>query len=914
MTTKLRVLGPVLLATFSILPTFGQSANDGFATEVSGDELASVRTTVVQADGRIVLGGHFASVGGSARSHLARLNTDGSLDTTFDPSIGSPVPSDFVAVFALVVQPDGKIIVGGDFATVAGQERHNLVRLTPDGSVDTSFIASADRRVECLALQADGKVLVGGWFQSLNDQSCSRLGRLNADGSLDTSFVASANSTVSSIAVQTDGKIVVSGTFDRMNGVQRASLARLDPTGLVDPVFTAELSDSACSIAIQPDGKIVLGGDFEIVNGQPRPFIVRLNRDGTVDDAFNSEAGDNVKCLVLQPDGRVLVGGEFLTLGGQPRQHVGRLLPDGSLDVNFDPGANAGVLSLAVQADDKILVGGEYTTLCGTSRSRFGRLYPDGRLDATLYLTPNGQVLCFAVQPDAKVIIGGGFTTLGGQPRERLARLNPDSSVDSGFNPEIRGGAVWCVLVQADGKVVVGCNAYAVIGGQSNSVIGRLNADGTRDSSFMASVSYVPHPSRTIVNSLAVQPDGKILVGGFFTRLSDRAQSHFGRLNPDGTADGSFSPQLDVGPNCIVVQPDGKIMIGGVFGTVNGEVHSLIARLNSDGTLDNFQTSAGGTTGAFSQPQVNALAFQPDGKILVGGLFTMLGGQGREYLGRLNPDGSVDASFIPRATVGVNSLIVQADGKILMVDNWSDGSGGRPPIVRVNGDGSTDNSFSPAASGGAAGAPDGPYALAAQADGKILVGGNFTVLGNYRRTNLGRLTGGSTAWQQLTLDSTGTAAIWSHGGAGPEVHQVTFEQASAANPTNFTPLGRGIRIEGGWQLTGLSLPIGETFYLRARGRTGGGYYSASSGLIESVRQFYLSPRIRNLAKGTDGNLTVTGTSRASQICVLLTTSSLTPSIAWTPIATNTADINGMVIFPGLEQTNSPNRFYRMQCP
>jgi len=191
-----------------------------------------------------------------------------------------------------------------------------------------------------------------------------------------------------------------------------------------------------------------------------------------------------------------------------------------------------------------------------------------------------------------------------------------------------------------------------------------------------------------------------------------------------------FSPDVNSFVEALAVQPDGKILIAGEFDTVNGTTHRCIARLNADGTVDNsFDAGPISSTGYLF---IGSLALQADGKIVVGGNFNMLGNQPRNYIARLNADGSLDSSFSPDADFVVYCLALQPDGKILAGGVFGR-LGGQPrdSIGRVNPDGSLDMSFNPGASGGG---PYGTvvYALAVQADGRILVGGRFSNLGGNR--------------------------------------------------------------------------------------------------------------------------------------------------------------------------------------
>jgi hypothetical protein len=175
---------------------------------------------------------------------------------------------------------------------------------------------------------------------------------------------------------------------------------------------------------------------------------------------------------------------------------------------------------------------------------------------------------------------------------------------------------------------------------------------------------------------------------------------------------------------------------------------------------------------------VEALAVQEDGKILVGGAFTTLGGVARSNIGRLNPDGTLDTTFYP----GANSYI---------------------------------------------------STLAVQADGKIVVGGSFSELDGEPRSSIGRLSSKGVAFQDLNLNTSGTTLTWLRSGAGPEVWRVAF--LFSTDGVNWTPLGAGTRITGGWQLAGLSLPHNQNLFIRARGYYATGFQNGSASIVASVR-------------------------------------------------------------------------------
>ncbi len=338
----------------------------GFNPGVNADN--SVFSQAMQPDGKILIGGSFTKLGGQNRTAIARLNADGSLDTAFNPG------NDGV-VYALAVQPDGKIVVGGSILHMGGQTRQYIARLNPDGTLDTGFNPGSNGTVYSLLLQPDGKILVGGTFTACGGQPRSYLARLNADGTLDDAYNPGASATVLSQALQADGKILIGGSFASAGGQTRSGLARLNPGGTLDNDFNPGTSGGMVyTLAVQTDGKILAGGTFTTLGGQSRAGLGRLNANGSIDSAFSADATGAVWSLALQADGMITVGGAFTSLAGQGRNYLGRLKTDGAPDSSFNPGAGNTVYSLALQPDGKMLVGGAFTTLAGQSRNRIGRL------------------------------------------------------------------------------------------------------------------------------------------------------------------------------------------------------------------------------------------------------------------------------------------------------------------------------------------------------------------------------------------------------------------------------------------------------------------------------------------------------------------------------------------------------------
>ncbi|MBN8459517.1 MAG: cadherin-like domain-containing protein [Verrucomicrobia bacterium] len=421
----------------------------------------------------------------------------------------------------------------------------------------------------------------------------------------------------------------------------------------------------------------------------------------------------------------------------------------------------------------------------------------------------NNRVYSLAVQADSKLLIGGAFTAMSGVTRNRIARLNADGTLDGSFSPDANH-VVNSLAVQADGKILMG-GFFTTVGGVTRNRIARLNANGSLDSSFN------PNANDSI-NSVVLQADGKILIGGDFTTVGGVVRNRIARLNVDGTLDSSFNPNANSWVYSLAVQVDGKILIGGGFTTVGGVTRNYIARVNADGTLDSsFNPNADGGVGT--------IAVQADGKIVIGGGFVVVGGVARNRIARLNTNGTLDSSFNPNLSGGLSTIALQADGKIIIGGPFiSVGLVGRNNIARLNADGTLDSSFDPNAN-------NVVNSLASQLDGRILLGGGFSAVGGIPRSNIARITNDTAATSSLSI--VGDNQIdWLRGGSTPEVGQVIFENWNGAS---WVSLGTPTRVTGGWRLTGLSLP--PAGQIRARGRTTGGQYNGSSGIIEQTLTF-----------------------------------------------------------------------------
>jgi uncharacterized delta-60 repeat protein len=320
-----------------------------------------------------------------------------------------PDPGFSVSTYAvdnIISLPSGKVLINGPFSGVNGTPTEGVALLNTDGTVDASFQAPGllnGRSVYSLAMQPDGKVLIGGDFDQLYGASPrNRIARLNVDGTLDATFDpgTGANDEVLRLALQSDGKVLIGGRFTEVGGVARNRIARLNANGTLDATFDPGTGTNGTPwhLALQPDGKVLIGGAFTEVNGVARNRIARLNANGTLDATFDPGTGTNGTPwhLALQPDGKVLIGGEFTEVDGVARNRIARLNANGTLDTTFNPGAGADYIvnSVSVQPDGKVLIGGWFTQVGGEAHPRIARLMPAFTIGGTITgLTGAGLVL-----------------------------------------------------------------------------------------------------------------------------------------------------------------------------------------------------------------------------------------------------------------------------------------------------------------------------------------------------------------------------------------------------------------------------------------------------------------------------------------------------------------------------------------
>ena len=347
----------------------------------------TIYTSQIQNDGKIVIGGIFTLVNGVSRNNVARLNLDGSNDNNFNPGTGTNGITNVNAI-----QSDGKIVISGiSFSTVNGVSRNNIARLNIDGSLDTTFDpgTGAIGYVGDTFLLNGGKILIAGGFTTYNGTARSNVARLNSDGSLDLSsptFNAGTNTGLSEAKVDVTGGILLVGGFTTCNSISRNSICRVTSTdGTTDNSFNpgSGANNIIYSLGLSTANTFFIAGDFTQYNAINSSRFAKIQSNGVIDSNFsqNMGTGFNNSALLnrVQSDGKPVVVGSFTDFNGIVNNRIARLNQDGTFDRSFKPanGASDTVNFVSLTStENTMFVGGLFSRFSCSRRTGFAKLIP----------------------------------------------------------------------------------------------------------------------------------------------------------------------------------------------------------------------------------------------------------------------------------------------------------------------------------------------------------------------------------------------------------------------------------------------------------------------------------------------------------------------------------------------------------
>lgn len=742
--------------------------------------LTQVITAGLDPAGNILVGG----VNG-----LIRLTSGGAIDPTFTVTTNS-------AIYSVVPLPDGSSLVGGGFTTVNSTAQNYFAHINVDGTLDTSVNFGLTQLVNVLSVGPASSKLYIGFGGSQLPQRYTLSG---VSGTLDTTFVTTGlisgtSASTQNIKERPDGKVFIAYTNGSSFSISY-NFRLLTSTGAVDNTFTPPtLNWTVHDWEILPDGRIVIVGRFTTVNGVTSRNIAILKPDGSLDTSVDfSNAFTGPVTGVRYLNGRLLVWGSFTAFGGNPFYGIARLNLDGTLDPTFKIGTgvnlNGVVNTVIVMPDQRLFLGGNFASLRSVARSRVGLIeggpgavgfFPAGyvvgesvgTVTVTLqrYGSTSGSASVNYTTTNGTATAGQDFTAASGlvtwadgdaAAKTITLSITQDSAIESTEKFQVTlsnpvgnitaAGSAIITITDDDTPVTITTQptGTSLTEGQALTLTGAgtsptamtyqwyrnnqpiagatsttytvastgavdagtyflriTNAAGYVDTNTVT-VAIALDPARRVSNfnftsaitgnvrAIALIPGGGAYVGGDFASIPELPSGRgLMRVNEDGAVDTTYNPAPSGSVNAMLRQPDGKFIVGGTFSQIGGITRANLARLNADGSVDTAFSTA---LGVGPNNTVNTIGLLPDGRIIIGGTFNNVNNlSGTTYLALLKADGSPDTSFTSAANSFVNSLAVQSDGKILLGGSFTTYN---IRLGRIDATGAHDTSFSGAGAG-----------------------------------------------------------------------------------------------------------------------------------------------------------------------------------------------------------------------
>lgn len=690
------------------------------------------------ANGKIAYGGGTSMSVNSQTGALLILNTDGSVDTTFKTNMGSGFNG---VVTTMVQQSDGKLVCGGTFTTLNGVSVGRVARLNSDGTPDTSFNTNIgatgfnSQVYEVKLFPSDSKICVCGSFTSFQGVTMYYVAKINTDGTRDVSFSSPSNGfngIVQCVHPQSDGTIYCSGNFTLYNnsGTNARGCLRLTATGGLDSGwatgngFLSSPSYPPKSVDLG-DGIVYYGGASIYWQGTNTNIAwIKLkksdaSRDMTFNTNFSRQSATQFTGISINR-----AGTKALVIGGYGTQPV-IFNFDGTDDATFNVGT--GYSNSTTAATGVYAASGVYLPYSGvykrTALVGLGKIKNTGYIDTafTKALSSVNTVKGFTPTKDGKIIAYGTFTTYDGHSRTGLTKFSSNGSRDTTFaatGVTGSGGGVaeiTKVLEYSDGRLLF-LGRYTVFNGSNRSGITRTNSTGaTIDTNMVpgnpgGNWAY-GHTTGTVgslvfafpQNGLITKADQKLVVFGAWTNWNLRGQNtseniykYIMRFTSAGALDDTwlYSAMLNGGTSAGVEQADGKIVVIGSF-TAYGATTGLgyIIRFNTDGTRDATFNSG---TGFNAAP--TGIVINPDDTMYVFGSFTSYNGTTATRLVKLTSSGTIDTTFAGYTTgisVAPSALQVADDGGVWVTTTtlnftWNGSAQSKNGVMKLLPDGTLD--------------------------------------------------------------------------------------------------------------------------------------------------------------------------------------------------------------------------------
>lgn len=540
----------------------------------------------LQSDGKIIITGEFLSFNGNPATRIARLNSDGSFDPTYLTGTGFDAAPNTIALDSL-----NRLIVSSNYTSYNGTPVSNVIRLNSDGTLDSSFDAGigADDVVSKISVLSDNRLIVGGKFNSFNNFYSPGLVKIKENGQIDSSFVIGSGFSYNSnffnildIDLVGDSVYYVSGSFQGFNGNNIQAIIRMDTTGLFDNSFHpfSNVSDVCSMTKVANDGSLFCSMNNNFA-------LTHILNTGIIDSTYNLIYGFNGSGLdiIRSGNGIIILGNQDDLTGNTGNLSLSKYLLNGDIDTNF----NISDFGYYVQGKMLQLSSGNILVAYNNGLYLFDSLgnavpsFNSGLGFTVLGGSPFGIIHDMVEQNDGKIIVLGYFNSYDGNNVSNILRINPNGSIDLSYNTGTGlNNTAFSGQFNTQGQLIT-VGYFSEYNGSIAKSIVRINTDGTIDNSFNQPFNY---PFYSYADRVLILPNQNILVSGFFPVIN--GENVMFRLFPDGTVDTSYHAYIGSSERISEVKllSNNHLMYVGDFSVMSNQPVWKYAYTDLDGNVD----------------------------------------------------------------------------------------------------------------------------------------------------------------------------------------------------------------------------------------------------------------------------------------------------------------------------------------
>ena len=681
-----------------------------------------INTIAKATDGSYFYGGNFSGYSQMRLGGVARISTAGVRDAGFD------IKSGFNGnVNAAVELPDGSLVFGGDFTTYRGRVANRIAKIDSSGNLDLTFnpqtgANGASSVVTTLKIYGSS-IFVGGYFTTMKGANAARIAKIDFNGNVDLTFnpsnTTSANNVIHSIAI-VGSDLYIGGDFTQYRGATANRIARVDAdTGVMNGSFSTAGTDRAIYSVLYSGGALYIGGFFSTYSGTVVNGLAKIDPgSGALDTGFNSGSGSgftSTGAIVYQlaSYGTDLIAvGKFTHYRTAPANYIAKINSSGVLDTGFSPatglnGFNDVVASVLVLGSD-IYVGGQFIRYKGAPARRIAKLNGSGDLDTSFNPATgatstgaDGEVHGMTLASGGDIYIYGAFTAYRAPyVANNILKTDASGNIDVTFNPQSGANGfndeVHSIVVSND-AVYVGGNFTTYKDVPTNRMV-KLNFSGAIDSTF--NLGFTSAGANNAVRALVLN-GSDLYIGGLFSMYNGSVVNRIAKVDSGtGAVDTAFSPQSSAnGFNNFVAAmaiSGTDLYVGGGFTAYRGAVANRIAKIDLiSGDLDTVFSPASDPNGANFNIQALAVS---GSDVYIGGAFTGYRGVAVNRIAKISSTGVLDTGFAPLGYDGQVNAMTVAGGALYFAGNGLNHQGSLVNrIAKVNlTSGAADTTFSPA--------------------------------------------------------------------------------------------------------------------------------------------------------------------------------------------------------------------------